>query len=147
MAVNEPLHLEETQAVPRRPRWPWPLFRVIVLLELLSLLLQTVTAGQLLGRGSLGSLHGAGATLVHLFALLLLVAAILLFRPGHGPAWPIAAAVVILVGGMLQSALGGSGTIMAHVPVGVTIIVLTTALLLRPVPKSVDPEVAAAAGR
>jgi len=147
MAVNEPLHLEESQAAPRRPRWPWQLFRVIVLLELLSLLLQTVTAGQLLGRGDLGSLHGAGATLVHLFALLLLVAAILLLRPGHGPAWPIAAAVVILVGGMVQSALGGGGTIMAHVPLGVSLIVVTTVLLLRPVPKATDLDPAAAGGQ
>ncbi|WP_152365251.1 hypothetical protein [Microlunatus speluncae] len=131
MAVNEPLHLEETEVV-RRSRWPWQLFRVMVLLELLSLLLQTVTAGQLLGRGTLGSLHGAGATFVHLFALLLVVAAILLFRPGRGPAWPIAAAAVILVGGMVQSALGGGGTIMVHVPLGVSLIVITTWLLFRP---------------
>jgi hypothetical protein len=131
MAVNEPLHLEEPRAE-RRPRWPWQLFRVVALLELLSLVTQAVTAGQMLGGSSLGSLHGLGATLVHLFALLLLIAAILVVRPGHGPAWLIAAAAVILVGGGVQSALGGSGVVAAHVPVGVLIIMITTWLVFRP---------------
>ena len=71
---------------------------------------------------------------MHVFALLLLVAAILLVRPGHGPAWPIAAAAVILVGGGVQSALGGTGLVAAHVPVGVLIIIVTTWLVFRPVP-------------
>ncbi len=132
MAVNEPMHLEEPRAE-RRPRWPWQLFRVAALLELLSLITQAVTAGQLLDRGSLGSLHASGSMLVHVFALVLLVAAILLVRPGRGPAWPIAAAAVILVGGGVQSALGGTGLVAAHVPVGVLIIIATTWLVFRPV--------------
>lgn len=116
-------------AAPRA--WTMWLLRVAVALELVSLLLQTGTAGQLLAGVAAGrSLHGTGSLFVHVFGLVALVAAILVWRPGRGPWWPAVAGLVLLLGGFAQSAFGGTGQIALHVPVGVTLVVLTTWLLV-----------------
>lgn len=121
-----------SSATSPRPRgWTMWLLRVAVGLELVSLLLQTGTAGQLLEGVAAGrSLHGSGSLFVHVFGLVALVAAILVWRPGRGPWWPALAGLVLLLGGFAQSAFGGSGQLALHVPVGVALVVLTTWLLV-----------------
>ncbi|MQA81909.1 MAG: hypothetical protein GEV10_26130 [Streptosporangiales bacterium] len=115
----------------RSPGWTLWLFRVAVALELVSLLLQTGTAGELLeGVTSARVLHGGGSTFVHVFGLVTLVAAILVWRPGRGPWWPSVAGLVLLLAGFAQSAFGGAGQLALHVPVGVTLVVLATWLLV-----------------
>jgi hypothetical protein len=52
----------------------------------LLLFIQPVLAGQFLdGNDDLVSVHGMNAAFVLLTALVMLVAALLLWRPGHGP--------------------------------------------------------------
>lgn len=106
--------------------WVLWTFRVAVTLELAALLSQAVTAGGVLGDAAAGAFHGSGSTFVHLFGIATLIAGILVWRPGRGPIWPAAVGLVVLLAGIVQSMLGGSGNVVAHVPTGVTLTVLTT---------------------
>jgi glucose dehydrogenase len=65
---------------------------------------QRVLAGQFLdGNDDLVWAHGMNAAFVLLTALMLLLAAILLWRPGRGAAWPIGASTLILVLTLVQA--------------------------------------------
>lgn len=129
MTQGMPAASTPTRPTADRPGLPagvlWT-FRVATALELASLLTQALTAGGLLGDAATGAVHGSGSTFVHVFGLAVLVAGILVWRPGRGPLWPAVVGLVVLLAGVVQSALGGSGNIVAHVPTGVTLTVLTT---------------------
>ncbi|MEV3983568.1 hypothetical protein [Nonomuraea sp. NPDC049758] len=104
-------------------------FKALATLSMLAVLLQAVTAGQLMSGAGAG-LHGAGAGAVHLLGLLQLVAAVLLWRPGRGAGWPALVSLGVLLLGFLQSMLGGSGAVAAHVPLGMTIFGLSVWLVV-----------------
>lgn len=124
-AASTPAHL--TTGRSRRGAGALWTLRAAATLELAALLLQSVTAGGLLGgTDSAWALHGSGSTLVHVFGVALLVGGILVWRPGRGPGWPAIVALVVLLGGFVQSMLGGSGSVAAHVPTGVTLTILAT---------------------
>lgn len=72
------------------------------------------------------SLHGTGATFVHVTGLLLLIAAIVLWRPGRGPGWPAWISALILLAGFAQSMTGGSGNLLVHVPLAMGLVVVAT---------------------
>jgi len=95
-------------------------FQAAALLNMVAVLVQAVTAGQMMG-GAAGGLHGAGAGAVHLLGLALVVTAVLLWRPGRGAGWPALVSVAVLLLGFVQSMLGGSGAVAAHVPLGVAL--------------------------
>jgi len=123
------------RAQPDRPRWrvDWPtwLFRVTSTIAAVMLFDQAVFAGQFLD-GTYSSLHThrENATNAGIVVLVSLVASILVRWPGRGPWWPILANVGIfgLVG--MQIALGFARVIALHVPLGVAIIGLATALAI-----------------
>ncbi|MEV5888896.1 hypothetical protein [Nonomuraea fuscirosea] len=104
-------------------------FKVVTALSTLSVLVQAVTAGQLLSGGAAGA-HGMGATAVHALALAQLVVAMLLWRPARGPGWPALVSLVVLLLGFVQSMLGGSGAVAAHVPLGMALFGLSVWLLV-----------------
>ncbi|MEU6998347.1 hypothetical protein [Nonomuraea sp. NPDC046570] len=99
-------------------------FKVLVTLAAVAVLVQAVTAGQLMS-GAAGGAHGMGSTAVHVLGLLQLIAAVLIWRPGRGPGWPALASLVALLLGFVQSAMGGSGVISVHVPLGMALFGLT----------------------
>lgn len=109
---------------PRHVGWTRWLFRVASTVSAIMLFDQAVFAGQFLD-GAFGSLHThrENATLAGISVLVTLVAAVLRFRPGRGPAWPIAAAVLLFGLIAAQIALGFARVIWLHVPLGVGLIV------------------------
>ncbi|NRQ40117.1 hypothetical protein HII36_51085 [Nonomuraea sp. NN258] len=104
-------------------------FKGVAALSMASVLVQAVTAGQLMS-GSGAGIHGAGAGAVHVLGLLQLVAAVLVWRPGRGAGWPALVALAVLLLGFVQSMLGGSGAITGHVPLGMAIFGLNVWLVV-----------------
>jgi hypothetical protein len=104
-------------------------FKILTVLNTLSVLVQAVTAGQLLSGGS-GGLHGTGALFVLVLELAQLVAAVLMWRPGRGAGWPALAGLGVLLLGFVQSTLGGAGLVAVHVPLGVALFGLSVWLLV-----------------
>jgi hypothetical protein len=113
------------------PAWPAWVFRIVVTVEAVLAFNQAVFAGRFIN-GDYGAVatHSTGAAVTGLVLLVEAVAAVLLWRPGRGPGWPIPAALglFLLVG--VQIALGFTRALAVHVPLGVTIIVLDTLMLV-----------------
>ncbi|MFG1943279.1 hypothetical protein [Nonomuraea sp. NPDC048826] len=104
-------------------------FRAAALLNAAAVLFQAVTAGQMLSGAGAG-MHGAGAGAVHVLGLVLLVAAVLLWRPGRRAGWPALVSLAVLLLGFVQSMLGGSGAVLTHVPLGAGLFGLSVWLLV-----------------
>jgi heme A synthase len=66
-----------------------------------------------------------------LLALVQVGLAVLVWRRGRGPGWLAAASVGLLVALLVQSVLGMTSQVAAHVPLGVAILGLVGALLVR----------------
>ncbi|GAB3422409.1 hypothetical protein [Flindersiella endophytica] len=92
-------------------------FRVFVTLQAVAILGQAIFAGILL-EGDGRTLHAANSFSVHLFALLQVIFAILVWRPGRQTARYILPSVLLLLFGFLQSAMGGSHNRYIHIPLG-----------------------------
>ncbi|MET9952485.1 hypothetical protein ABZ135_13185 [Streptomyces sp. NPDC006339] len=105
--------------------------KAAVAVQTLSLFFQAATAGALLtsSRGYL--LHDVGSKVMYGAALLYLVAAILAWRPGGGPARPVLYATGFLVLASAQVALGVAHVASLHVPLGVVMFALSTLDLAR----------------
>src|ERR1700741_1282025 len=80
------------------PSWPIWLFRVIVTVEAVLAFDQAVFAGQFIS-GDYGALnsHAANAGITAAVLIVEAIAGVLLWRPGKGPAWPIWAAIGLVV--------------------------------------------------
>ncbi|MEV1177615.1 hypothetical protein [Nonomuraea sp. NPDC049784] len=104
-------------------------FKAVVVLNTLSVLVQAVTAGQLMSGGG-ATAHGTGALAVHVLGLAQLVTAVLLWRPGRGAGWPALVSLAVLLLGFAQSALGGSGVLAVHVPLAMALFGLSVWLLV-----------------
>ncbi|QYC43166.1 hypothetical protein Nocox_27870 [Nonomuraea coxensis DSM 45129] len=104
-------------------------FRAVTVLNALAVLAQGVTAGQLMSGAGAG-MHASGAGAVHVLGLALLVSAVLLWRPGRGAGWPALVSLGILLLGMVQSMLGGTGAVAVHVPLGMTLLGLSVWLMV-----------------
>jgi hypothetical protein len=113
------------------PAWPLWLFRVIVTVEAVLAFDQAVFAGQFIS-GDYGALnsHAAGAGFTATVLLIEVIAAVLLWRPGRGPAWPVWAASGLVAMAGLQTGLGYARVLAVHVPLGVTIIALDVLMLV-----------------
>ena len=108
------------------------LLRVSAALVAALVLAQSVLAG-LFVTGDVGmlSLHSATASLLAALAFLQVVAAVLVWRPGRGPAWPIWASVMFFLLIEAQSAAGYARALALHIPMGVLMFGLSVALLSR----------------
>ena len=105
-----------------------------LLLRLLALLVfaQAVFAGLFLdGNAAWRQWHAVnGMLLIPLLGLLAVVLAVVLWRSG-GPGWIGLASLALLLAIIVQNAMGQSGQVAVHVPLGVAILGLIGALLGR----------------
>jgi hypothetical protein len=107
--------------------------RVVLWLLAVSLLAQVIFAGLFLdGHDAWRNWHAAnGMVLLPLLALVQVVLAVLVWRPGRGPSWPAIASVGLLVAVVLQNVIGQAGLLAVHVPLGVAIVGLVGTVLGR----------------
>ncbi len=106
---------------PAKP-WTFTAFRTLVALQAVAIFVQAITAGMVVaGRSGAKDLHGGTATLAFAFALLTVVAAILVWKPGGGSARTIVPSAVMLVLVVVQAVLGGEHQKLVHVPLGVAL--------------------------
>jgi hypothetical protein len=99
------------------------------LLFLLAVLVQAGLAGLFVtGDVDMLRIHGINAGLVAATLAVWIISAVLLWRPVCGPAWPIAAGAAALVAVLGQLALGYSGVVALHIPLGVAIFGLAVRL-------------------
>lgn len=114
------------------PRWPRWVLRVTSTVAAVMLFDQAIFAGQFLA-GTYGALvtHRENASLATISVLASTVGAALVRWPGRGPYWPIAAHLGLfgLIG--LQILTGDERILAVHVPLGVLIILLASALAYR----------------
>ncbi len=109
-------------------RFGWVL-RWVITLHGLEVFAQAVLAGRFLaGDFDMVQLHAVNGIIAVSVGYLNIVAAILYWRPGGGPAWPMYAAVGLSVAETVQTFLGFARVIGLHVPLGVAVIVGTTLL-------------------
>lgn len=106
-----------------------PALRILVTAQAVGLIVAASFAGRAVGGGDdLAETHVMAGMVVHLIALLQIVAAVLVWRPGRGAGWPALASLVLFLAGMAQhlswEALG------THVPSGVAMFGLTVAVLI-----------------
>lgn len=107
------------------------MMRAIVTVLALGVFTQPVLAGQFLsGNADMVVVHGIVAALIELLALIQIVFAVLLWRPGRGPGWPVFASLTIFVAVFTQAALGYTRVLAAHVPLGVTLFAVMSLLLV-----------------
>lgn len=93
--------------------------RISVALQTLTVFLQAVSAGVLLSSSHGELLHGIGARVMYGASMLYVLAAVLAWRPGGGPARPIGYASGFLVLASVQVVLGIARVPSVHVPLGV----------------------------
>ncbi|MER5613115.1 hypothetical protein [Streptomyces sp. NPDC002215] len=93
--------------------------RISVALQTLTIFLQAVSAGVLLSSSHGELLHGIGARVMYGASMLYVLAAVLAWRPGGGPARPIGYASGFLVLASVQVVLGIARVPSVHVPLGV----------------------------
>src|SRR5215203_4686611 len=105
-----------------------------LVLRLLAVLVfaQAVFAGLFLdGNAAWRQWHAInGMLLIPLLTLLAVVLAVVLWRSG-GPGWMALAGLALLLAIIVQNAMGQSGQVAVHVPLGVAILGLVGALLGR----------------
>lgn len=92
-------------------------------LQALAVLSQAWLAGGFLTglSGALEAHRNMAFGVIQWIGLVALIVAILLWRPGRGPAWPIAATGVALAAIGAQIAVGFANVLQVHIPLGVAI--------------------------
>jgi cytochrome bd-type quinol oxidase subunit 2 len=107
--------------------------RLVLWLLAVSVLAQAILAGLFLdGDDAWRDWHAInGMVLPPLLALVQVVLAVLVWRPGRGPGWPAVASVGLLLAILLQIAMGEAGLAPVHVPLGVASFGLVGTLLGR----------------
>lgn len=110
---------------PLRTRVTWTVLFVVFTLHTVLVVAQPFFAGAFLN-GSLEAMklgHAPNADAIAFTALLLVVpAAILFWRPGHGRGWIAIAAPLLFLGEGAQIALGYAHQLAVHIPLGVAIV-------------------------
>ena len=105
--------------------------RAVVVAHAALVLAQAAFAGRYLSGDAAGlRLHERNAELIVTLALVQLVLAVLVWRPGRGPAWPALASLALWLAEVAQMSLGYGRLLGVHVPLGVAIFGLTVALAI-----------------
>ncbi|MFG3438182.1 hypothetical protein ACGF0J_13155 [Nonomuraea sp. NPDC047897] len=104
--------------------------RIAVVAHAAALVVAASLAGQAVqaGGGAMAESHVMAGMLSHLVAIVQVVIAVLVWRPGRGAGWPALASVVLLVAEMAQHVTWES--LGAHLPNGVVMFGLTVAVLV-----------------
>ena len=98
--------------------------RVVATLSVLMIVLQGVSAGEILSRNRAAeALHFDGAIVVHVLTGLTALVAFLVARRDRGTWWPTVLAVVVFVVGFIQAAIGEAGILAVHVPLAMLLLV------------------------
>ncbi|MFD2768083.1 hypothetical protein [Micromonospora eburnea] len=105
---------------PVRPRF-FGLMKASTAFLSAALLVQGITAGQLLSNGGSRQLHHATGPIVTVAMVLQIIAALLAWRAGHGSARYPAVSALLFVLISVQFVVGGSGNTAVHVPLGVAL--------------------------
>lgn len=105
--------------------------RVAIALQTLTIFLQATSAGLLLTSSYGETLHSVGARVMYGAAMLYVLAAILAWKPGGGPARPIWEATGFLVLASVQVVLGIAHVPYVHLPLGVLMFGLSLLALAR----------------
>lgn len=92
---------------------------------------QSILAGAYLS-GSLDAMavHGAIGSALTAFTMLQGVACLLFWFPGRGPWWPLLATVLLFFVEGLQVGMGYARTLGLHIPLGVALIMVITAMFV-----------------
>ena len=111
--------------------WTLLLFRTVVTVEAVLGALQPFLAGGFLsGNYGMLDLHALNASAVGTVCLVQIGAAVLLWRPGGGPAWPAQASATLFLAEAMQIALGYARNLAIHIPLGTAIIGCLVAMLV-----------------
>lgn len=120
-------------------RWPWVLLRAATVLATLTAFTQAVLAGGVVaGRVDALSLHSTNGLMLVAGTLALMVALVLAWRPGGGPAWTPLAGLLLSFATAVQFGFGFSRSLGIHVPLATTVIIAQVMVLVwvwqRPLP-------------
>ncbi|WP_206502960.1 hypothetical protein [Streptomyces chrestomyceticus] len=116
-----------TANTPRRSSF----LQIAMALQTLTIFLQAASAGLLLTSPFGATLHSAGARVMYGASMLCVLAAVLAWKPGGGPARPIWHASGFLVLASAQVVLGIAHVPSVHVPLGVLMFGLSVLALAR----------------
>jgi hypothetical protein len=110
--------------------WPKWLFRVSITCEAVFAFAQAVLAGGFLaGHYDFLSMHKENATITGITGIVVILTAVLQWKPGGGPGWPIAVSAALFAAEAGQIIMGYARVLVVHVPLGVLIIVGIVKLL------------------
>ncbi|MFG2844758.1 hypothetical protein ACGF12_16520 [Kitasatospora sp. NPDC048296] len=109
----------------------FPLLRIAIALQTLTIFLQAVSAGLLLTTSYGETLHSAGARVMYAASMLYVLAAVLAWKPGGGPLRPVREASGFLVLASVQVVLGIAHVPAVHLPLGVLMFGLSVLALAR----------------
>jgi hypothetical protein len=99
------------------------LLRVVVTLHLADVFAQPVLAGRFMsGDYDMLAAHRTNATFVAVVGFVQLLVALLVWRPGRGPGWPVLVSLGLSLAEPLQIYLGFNRIIGIHVPLAVLIV-------------------------
>ncbi|MFD9243580.1 hypothetical protein ACFV0D_16910 [Streptomyces sp. NPDC059556] len=118
--------------------------RVSVALQTAGIFFQAVTAGAALTSEVGSTLHDLGSKGMYAMSMLYLLAAVLAWRPGGGPARPALYATGFLLLGTLQVVMGVYHVMAVHLPLGVLMFGLSMLDLGRVVLQRTRAEIARA---
>jgi hypothetical protein len=93
--------------------------RVFAVLTVLNLLVQFLTAGELVTRGgseAVEPIHAGGAIVLHVLSGIAALAALAYWRLRGAPVWPGVVAAVVFVLTFVQAWYGSGRTLYIHVP-------------------------------
>lgn len=128
MPTAESEHPSVVESVTER-LWPLWVFRVTMTVTAALMFDQAVLAGQFMaGVYPALATHRDMATVTGIAVIATIVAAVLVRRRGGGSRWPIVATSALLVLMALQAFAGFRSLLGLHIPLGVTVIMLTAAL-------------------
>ncbi|WP_336206508.1 hypothetical protein [Nonomuraea sp. LPB2021202275-12-8] len=103
--------------------------RVVIVAQAVALVVAASFAGQSVATdGAMGEAHVMAGMLVHLVALVQIVCAVLVWRPGRGAGWPALVSLGLFVVGMAQHFTWE--LLSAHLPNGVILFGLIVAMLV-----------------
>ena len=104
---------------PRSAATATPLLRVLQAfagLAVVNVLVQFLSAGQLVSGGEAEQAHGTGAIVLHVLSGIAAIAAVVLWRQGRASLGLAALAVVVFGYTFVQAALGEYASLAVHVP-------------------------------
>jgi hypothetical protein len=109
-------------ALTKTHAWPRLLFRAAITCETVLVFAQAALAGGFLaGHYDFLDLHKANATITGITMLVVTASAVVQWRPGGGPAWPIFVSIGLFAAEAGQIILGYGRILAVHIPLGVGI--------------------------